>query len=146
MTDFTLTDSADVFPSMSEDLSGNDRIFGLGGADHIHGRTGEDDINGGTGADTLFGGAGNDMLNAGLLPLVDVMDGGAEHDPVVLDYQNVINVGTQVSVRVTANFSTGTWATLVDGQTGATIADFERITITSGNAAESLLGGAGKTG
>ena len=143
MTDFTLTSGADVFPSMGEDISGSDRIFGLGGADQIHGGAGADAINGGADADTLFGDAGNDTLDAGILPLNDVLDGGANFDLVILDYQNVINVVTNVSVRVVANFSTGSWATLIDGVTGATVMNFEHITITSGNAADSIVGGVG---
>jgi hypothetical protein len=72
------------------------------------------------------------MLDAGVLPLNDVLDGGADADLVILDYPNVITLATNVSVRVMANFSTGSWATLIDGVTGATVMNFEQITITSG--------------
>ncbi len=143
MTDFTLATAADVFPSGGEDTAGNDRITALGGADQIHGGDGHDAINGGTEADTLFGDAGDDTPDAGLLPVQDVLDGGSATDLVVLDYQNVINLATHLSVRVVANFSTGSWATLVDGFTGATVMNFERISITSGNAGDVMVGGVG---
>ena len=143
MTDFTLTTGADVFPDSGQDITGNDRIFGLGGADQIHGGDGNDAINGGTEADTLFGDAGDDTLDAGLLPLQDVLDGGTGTDLAVLDYEGVINLATNVSVRVVAQFSTGSWATVIDGITGATVMNCEHIDISSGNAADFIVGGAG---
>ncbi len=143
MTDFTLTEGPDTFPSQGEDTTGNDRIRGLGGDDSIDGGAGDDLVDGGSGRDTLQGGAGNDTLDAGILPLEDVLDGGSGSDVAVLDYQSVVNLATGQSVRVLAVFSTGTWGTVIDGIAGVSATNFERIEITSGDAADSLVGGAG---
>ena len=52
MADYTLTADADVFPG-SEDLSGDDRIYGLAGDDILTGGPGADLLDGGEGFDTV---------------------------------------------------------------------------------------------
>jgi Ca2+-binding RTX toxin-like protein len=141
MADFTLTDSADTFPDAGQDLSGADRIRGLGGADDIRAGAGNDLIEGGLDADTLRGEGGNDTLAAGALPTEDVLDGGTGFDLAEVDYQNVINVATNLSVRVIAVFSGTAFTTQIDGIGGVTVLNCERITIGSGNANDSLVGG-----
>ena len=42
MASFTLTASGDTFPDLSQDISGNDTIFGLAGRDVIYGGDGNE--------------------------------------------------------------------------------------------------------
>jgi Ca2+-binding RTX toxin-like protein len=52
MADYTLTTSADVFPA-GQDVSGDDRIYGLEGDDVLAGGAGADLLDGGDGFDTV---------------------------------------------------------------------------------------------
>jgi Ca2+-binding RTX toxin-like protein len=140
---FTLTHSADTFPGPGQNNSGDDTIVALSGRDLVYGGNGNDSIDGGSDADTLYGGAGNDTINAGILPGQEVMDGGDGDDVAVVRYENVINVGTQFSVRVVAVYSTSPFTIQVDGFPGASLSNFEHIYITSGDNDDSLVGGGG---
>ena len=143
MTTFTLTNGADTFPGLGQDNSADDVINGLAGTDLIHGGSGNDVINGGTEADTLFGDAGDDVIDLGVLPVKDQANGGIGLDTVAIHYNGVNNLVTGNSVRVVAHFSIGVWTTSVDGTAGATLANFERLQIDTGDANDNLWGGSG---
>ena len=143
MTTFTLTNGADTFPGLGQDNTGDDVINGLAGMDVIFGGSGNDLINGGTGRDRLFGDAGDDVIDLGLLPVNDVANGGAGLDLVVIHYEGVVDPGTGNPVRVEAHFSTGLWATSVDGISGGSLANFERLQFDTGDGADNLWGGSG---
>ncbi len=66
-------------------VAGNDTLYGGEGADRLFGDGGDDFLDGGTGQDTVNGDNGNDtivmLVTAGN---VDVADGGADNDTLVL--------------------------------------------------------------
>lgn len=141
MPSFFLTDLADNFPGPGQDNAGNDQIFGGEGNDRVQGGNGDDDVDGGLDTDTLYGGAGNDDLNAGALPFEDVLDGGSGIDTATIDYSNVINLGTNESVRIVAVHANVPWSVLVDGFLGVRMTRVERLNIASGDNDDSLVGG-----
>ncbi|MCQ1570726.1 Ig-like domain-containing protein [Neorhizobium galegae] len=98
---------------------GNDTFIGGAGNDVARGGTGNDTFTGGLGADTIEGGAGNDIINLGadqivngLATTMDSIDGGADHDKIIL--------------------TTGTQGFLLDGN-ATTITRIEEIVGTDGN-------------
>ena len=69
MAEYILTQVQDTFPGTGQDLSGEDRIYGLCGDDHIFA---------GTGHDTVFGG-----LRKALWVWMHPFERGTQHiDPV----------------------------------------------------------------
>ncbi|CDZ34087.1 Hypothetical protein NGAL_HAMBI1145_21660 [Neorhizobium galegae bv. officinalis] len=98
---------------------GNDTFIGGAGNDVARGGIGNDTITGGLGADTIEGGAGNDVINlgadqiiSGLATTMDSIDGGVDHDKIIL--------------------TTGTQGFLLDGNV-TTITHIEEIVGTDGN-------------
>lgn len=97
LTAFTLTAGADVFPGISDDISGDDVILGLGGHDIIQGGTGADFVDGGLQADIVKGGAGNDELHTGLTTgtgraqEADELYGGSGDDLLVIDGTSLVS-------------------------------------------------------
>lgn len=144
MAIFTLTGGADDFPGAGQDTSGNDTITGLAGSDTIRGGTGNDLIFGGSEADSLLGDDGHDVIDLGAQTGNDTADGGIGLDSLVIHYAGMTNLTTGLPVNVVAHFATGPWSTSVDGSTGATLANFERMVIDTGNGADDIRGGAGR--
>ncbi|MDB5796961.1 MAG: Hemolysin-type calcium-binding repeat-containing protein, partial [Paucimonas sp.] len=89
-----LANIEDVRGSQLDDMivgdAGANNLDGLAGNDEIRGGDGNDFIAGGAGNDHLSGEAGNDAIIAGGLGDggSDVIDGGADFDTAIYDYQN----------------------------------------------------------
>jgi Ca2+-binding RTX toxin-like protein len=151
MTDFTGTNSADIFTGGA----GNDTAHGNGGNDSLSGDGGNDILVGNAGVDTLDGGDGDDWLASGdvqpefgmygtRLPSLDTtighdtLIGGAGNDRIFAGYGDNVDGGTGIdylsisflgsSAGVTADFSKGT---LTIG--GGTIQNIESLTDVQGS-------------
>jgi Ca2+-binding RTX toxin-like protein len=114
-----------------------DRLRGTKDADTINGGAGNDHISGGDGRDVLRGGDGNDYIEGGgqqqdfatAKARNDVIDGGAGTDTAVIDYSNLIWAATDKPIKINFTFSTSTFQIQVDGFTGATVSNCEKIKI-----------------
>ncbi|MEM7056657.1 MAG: calcium-binding protein [Pseudomonadota bacterium] len=86
----TVENFEDVIGSEFDDkISGDDQdnvISGLGGVDEIYGRGGNDSLVANKGNDFVFGGAGDDDLVWNNGDGSDLLDGGADHDRVQVNF------------------------------------------------------------
>ncbi|TAF03237.1 MAG: hypothetical protein EAZ78_13000 [Oscillatoriales cyanobacterium] len=129
------TDSPDTLNG----LGGNDIINGVAGNDSLIGGAGNDILNGGSGNDSLIGGAGNDNITGG-----DGQDtfffGAANGQDRIEDF---VVADDKIQIAAGLGFSSGADVliprpgTFFGGdftdQSGKVIAQFSRITISSGN-------------
>ncbi|WP_438754529.1 beta strand repeat-containing protein [Pararhizobium sp. O133] len=128
--------------------SGNDTLSGKAGDDTINGNGGDDKLDGGDGNDTLstgagkdaaVGGAGDDTINAIADVASDMIDGGTGTDKVSLTLDS-----TLFSQKVTMTGSLATGATIKSGTTiVATLKNVEALSLYTGDADDTLIGGAG---
>ncbi|MCQ4160817.1 hypothetical protein NON00_12855 [Roseomonas sp. GC11] len=118
---------------------GDDILSGGAGNDALYGGDGNDTLNGGTGADYLEGGAGDDTLHGGGFSA----DGGSEYlyggdgsDLAIVDYAtDTAGIWTYVSG--------GTSFSLYAANSYITIADIERVQITTGSGNDTLYDSTG---
>jgi Ca2+-binding RTX toxin-like protein len=143
MPTYNLSNNDDLFPFGGENIDGDDVISGFEGNDQIFAGSGNDTVFGGLDNDTIFGGDGNDFIDAGPLPLDDVLDGGADNDTAVVSLQGVQNLATGRDVRVFADCASITFSVIIDGIVGTTLTNFENFEISSGNANDRISGSDG---
>ena len=71
----------------------------------------------------------------------DYFNGGTEQDTILIHFDGVRNLATDMPVRVLAEFSKGAWAVVVDGINGPRLANYEHRQIAAGDAADRIAGG-----
>lgn len=111
--------------------SGNDTIYGGEVSNNIQGGAGDDTIFGYGGSDTIIGGSGNDSLFGGVGADVFVFSDNSGHDAVldfengldvidlsshsqIVDFNDVINLASQVGSDVIIDFGNGSTIGLVN--------------------------------
>lgn len=126
-----------------------DRLEGTVEKDQISGLSGNDTLIGGAERDTLLGGAGDDYLqSAGFAggfaskSQNDVLNGGGGTDVAQLDYSDLVFVGSEKPIAITFTFGAA-FQIQIDGFTGASISDCERIEISMADGADFASGGNG---
>ena len=109
---------------------GNDTIYGGEAVNNIDGGDGNDTIFGFGGSDTIIGGLGNDSLNGGAGADIFVFSDNSGHDAIldfedgldvidlsshsqITDYNDILNLATQVGSDVIIDFGNGSTIGLV---------------------------------